>query len=76
MATRSTNRKSYFGRSEFTGEHRRNTIAAKDKGAPLDTYERQRLILLTGTEDVLAEPDRRAWLGLAKYPDSDVDFED
>lgn len=76
MATRSTRRTYPDGSSEFTGEHRANTIAAKEKGAPLDTYERQRLLLLTGTEDVTAEPDRRAWLGYRKTPESVIDFKD
>lgn len=76
MATRRTNRRDYTGRSEFTGEFRRNTLPAKDPGAPLDAEERARLIKLTGTEDITAEPDRRAWLGYSSTPDSVIDFRD
>lgn len=76
MVTRRTKRQDFTGRSEFTGEFRNNTLPAKDKDAPLDASERMRLIYLTGTEDVTAEPDRRAWLGLAPYPDSVTDLED
>lgn len=76
MATRRTHRADYTGRSEFTGEFRANTLPAKEKGAPLDAQERMRLIKLTGTEDITAEPDRRAWLGFAPEPESVIDFED
>lgn len=76
MATRKTNRKEYPGRSEYTGEFRANTLPAKDKDAPLDASERLKLIYITGTEDITAEPDRRAWLGFNPTPDSVIDFED
>lgn len=75
MATRTTNRESWPGRSEFTGEFRSNTLPAKEESAPLDASERMRLIKLTGTEDVTAEPNRRAWLGF-KNEESEIDFED
>jgi len=76
MGTKKTHRKSWPGRSEFTGEFRRNTLPAKDAGAPLDASERLRLIYLTGTEDITAEPTTRSWDGLKEYPDSAVDLED
>ena len=76
MATRTTNRQNWPGRSEFTGEVRNNTLAKKDRGAPLDATEKMRLIYVTGTEDVEAEPDRRAWLGLKPEPESVIDFKD
>lgn len=76
MATRRTHRKDFSGQSEYTGEFRRNTISAKDAGAPLDASEKLRLLYLTGTTEVTAEPDRRAWLGFAPTPDSEIDFED
>lgn len=76
MATRTTRRNNYSGRSEFTGEFRPNTLPAKDRGAPLDASERMRLIYVTGTEDIEAEPDRRAWLGFRSTPDSEIDFRD
>ena len=64
----------FKGQSEFTGTVRRNTLPAKDRGAPLDAQERWRLIRLTGTEDITAEPDgRRSWNGLARSPHSVVD---
>ena len=76
MATRTTHRQSWPGKSEFLGEVRNNTLPAKERGAPLDAAERMRLIYLTGTEDITAEPDRRAWLGISPEPGSVIDFED
>lgn len=76
MATRTTNRETWPGRSEFLGEVRENTLPAKERGAPLDATERMRLIYLTGTEDIEAEPDRRAWLGFKPTPESVIDFKD
>jgi hypothetical protein len=76
MATRTTNRQSWPGRSEYMGEVRANTLPAKEAGAPLDAAERMRLIYLTGTEDIEAEPDRRAWLGYSPEPESVIDFKD
>lgn len=76
MATRRTHRETWPGRSEFAGEVRSNTLPMKEVGAPLSPSERVRLIYLTGTEDIQAEPDRRAWLGWNAYPDSVIDFED
>lgn len=76
MATRQTNRQNFKGRSEYTGEFRPNTLPYKDTSAPLDAEERARLIKLTGTEDIEAPPDRRAWLGIAPYPESVIDFKD
>ena len=76
MATRRTHRRDWSGQSEYVGEWRDNTLPAKEKGAPLDATERLRLIYVTGTEDITAPPDRRAVLGLASYPKSQVDFED
>ena len=76
MATRRTNRQNYTGRSEFAGETRRNTLAAKPADAVLSPAERARLIKLTGTEDITAEPDRRAWLGFSTTPESVIDFQD
>jgi len=75
MATRTTHRASYPGRSEFTGEFRENTLPAKEPDAPLDADERKRLIYVTGTEDITAPPNRRAWLGF-KNEESVIDFED
>lgn len=76
MATFKTHRQSWPGRSEFTGETRDNTLPMKERGAPLDASERMRLIYVTGTEDIEAEPDPRAFIGLAKEPNSVIDFED
>jgi len=76
MATRRTHRQDFSSDSEYTGEFRANTLPAKEKDAPLDATERLRLIYITGTEDITAEPDRRAWLGFNKTPDSVIDFED
>jgi hypothetical protein len=77
MATRRPKLRTFpAGTSEFTGLTRANTLPAKEAGAPLDGWERLRLIYVTGTEDIEAEPDRRAWLGLESEPDSIVDFED
>jgi len=76
MATRTTKKISRVGFSEFTGEFRRNTLSKKDAGAPLDASERLRLIYVTGTEDIEAAPDRRAWLGFNTTPDSVIDFVD
>ncbi len=75
MATRKTRRQDFRGRSEFVGEVRRNTLPAKEEDAPLDADERKRLIYLTGTEDITAEPNRRAWLGY-KNEEAVIDFED
>lgn len=76
MATRTTNRNNYTGRSEFAGEVRSNTLPAKDADAPLSPAEEARLIKLTGTTDITAEQDRRAWLGFSSTPDSVIDFRD
>lgn len=66
----------YYGLSEYAGETWRNTLAAKPADAVLSPAERARLIKLTGTEDITAEPDRRAWLGLNPTPESVIDFQD
>lgn len=76
MATRTTHRQNFEGRSEYAGETRDNALPAKEAGAPLDASERRQLIYRTGTEDITAEPDRRAWLGFKPTPDSVIDFED
>lgn len=76
MATRTTKRQAFTGKSEFTGETRENTVPAKEAGAPLKNVERLRLIYGTGTEDLEAAPDRRAWLGFNPTPDSVIDFRD
>lgn len=76
MATRRTNRQNFTGRSEYAGEVRRNTLPAKDADAPISSAEEARLIKLTGTTDITAEPDRRAWLGFSSTPDSVIDFRD
>jgi len=76
MATRTTDRQVWRGRSEYTGEQRLNTLAEKEKGAPLDAEERMRLLKHTGTEDITAEPDGRSWLGWKKTPESVIDFTD
>ena len=91
MATRTTNRQNWPGRSEFTGEVRNNTLReARNRevflsrgqellGFPIDVIpgrEEARLIYVTGTEGVEAEPDRRAWLGLKPEPESVIDFKD
>jgi len=76
MATRTTHRKDFTGRSEFAAEVRANTLPAKEPGAPLDAGEKLRLLKLTGTEDITAEPDHRIWLGWNRSPDSEIDFED
>lgn len=69
--------RSYSGQSEFTGTTRRNTLPKKERGAPLDAQERYRLMRLTGTEDITAEPDgHRSWNGLLPSPKSVIDFED
>jgi len=76
MATRSTNRQDFRGRSEFAGEVRPNTLPAKDADAPISSAEEAFLIKNTGTTDITAPLDRRAWLGWAKTPDSVIDFRD
>jgi hypothetical protein len=76
MATRRTHRQDFGDTPEYTGEFRDNTLPAKKQGMPLSAQERQRLIYVTGTENIEAEPDRRAFLGIGPYPDSVIDFED
>lgn len=77
MATFRTHRQTWVGRSEFTGEFRTNTLPAKERSAPLDAQERMRLIKLTGTEDITAEPDdHRSWEGYLPKFKSQIDLED
>lgn len=76
MATRTTHRRDFSGDSEYSGETRENTLLAKDSNAELLGWERLRLNYVTGTEDITAPPDRRAWLGFKSTPDSVIDFED
>lgn len=76
MATRRTNRQDFRGRSEFAGEVRSNTLPAKEAGAPISAAEEAFLIKNTGTTDITAELDRRAWLGFSPTPDSVIDFRD
>lgn len=76
MATRRTHITRRAHESEFSGETRDNGVLAKDRGMPLKAWERMRLIYRTGTEDVEAPYDRRAFIGWEKYPNSEIDFED
>lgn len=77
MATFRPHRKSWPGLSEYTGEFRENTLPAKTPPAPLDAQEKMRLMKLTGTVNILAEPDgHRSWEGYKPYPDSQIDLED
>lgn len=76
MATRTTHRQDFRGRSEYSGETRENTILAKAPEAELTAWEKLRLTYLTGTQDVTAEPDPRVWLGYESTPNSVIDFED
>lgn len=70
-------RRTWPGRSEFTGETRANTLSKKPSGSPLDAEERMRLIKLTGTEDITASPDgHRSWNGWEATPNSVIDFDD
>ena len=77
MATYRRHRQAWPGLSEYTGEFRENTLPAKQPGAPLDAQEKMRLMKLTGTVDILAEPDdRRSWEGYKPKFDSQIDLED
>lgn len=75
MATRKTHITDTSGRSEFTGEFRENTLPMKPPGSPLSSDDIRRLIVNTGTRDIEAPPNRRAWLGF-KNEKSVIDFED
>lgn len=76
MATRTTRIRDYSAQSEYSGETRNNTVLKKSSEHELTAVERLRLLYVTGTEDVTAEPDRRAWLGFNSTPNSVIDFVD